>query len=565
MRFRKVACLCVLALVLISMLTTSKSEGNDYSKENRAVFERIFSPRKFPKDRWHFAGLPLSGNILGTARLNEKDVPVEDRVKLVNPDRWFDASVSETERQELNKALIDTSSVGPIDLDETTSRNSGVTLSFPGLFQAIGLGANFTSTKGVTMKMHIDKATVRELNFNEFAKAYNDHKFSPAVYDALKQDIIMCFADIQFTGLKINLTVDTTKNAGLDAKLSRQVGNVLGNESGGSLKLDKKGNGTFVLEPAETVTVAYLFRPIPKKGREVDPSGYLLLNPPRGEAPFVNTGDELEKELLRAVGRRTDAGGGGMAQDASGGDMSTQDLELMEEQAGDPRLKRVGLKLDEATKASIEEFFSRQSRGPIVNRPKLALATLDVAKQHIGNSRRDPATRVKQYLALYGLPFRYSNGEYVPFCAAGIGFASCQAYRQLTTGQNANLNDPNIPIIFRDSLTDVKRDMARMHPACKVMMADARANGTLVMPRNPDGTRVIPQKGWLVFYNWDGGTTVPQHVGIVDEGSTASQIHTVEFNTSNRNFSNGGAVLARVRNYNSVIAYINTYKEPNSH
>jgi hypothetical protein len=559
MKPSKVLIFCLVLFALLAALTKGAPEGSDYSKENRALFERIFSPRKFPKDRWHFVGLPLSGNVLGTARLNEKNIPVEDRVKLINPDRWYDSSVGSAERAALDKAIIDTYSVGPIDLDESMSRTSGGSLSFPGFFQILGIGAGITSQKGVTVKMHIDKATVRELNFNEFSKAYNQRKFDPSVYEALKQDLIMCFADVQFTGLKINLTLDMSKHANLDAKLTENVGKVLGKESAVGIKLDKKGTGSFVIEPVGTVTVAYLFRPIPKKGREVDPSGYLLLNPPRGEAPVVSTDDALENELRRVLGALA------MSQELGGttGGISQQDLELIEEQSGDPSMRTEGLALDDTTKKSIEEFLARPSRGPKVNRPQLALKTLDVARTHVGTTRRNSEAQVRQYLALYGLPFRYPNGQLVPFCAAGLGFASCQAYRQLT-GQSANLNDPNVAVIFRDSLTDVKRDMARTHPAVREMVASARQNGTWQSPTNPDGTRVIPKPGWLVAYNWSGGTT-PQHIGIVDNGSTSREIHTIEFNTADRNNSNGGAVLTRKRGYGPVLGYIDTYKEPTSH
>jgi hypothetical protein len=156
------------------------------------------------------------------------------------------------------------------------------------------------------------------------------------------------------------------------------------------------------------------------------------------------------------------------------------------------------------------------------------------------------------------------GGKPVPFCASGVGFAACQAYRQLTN-QNANLDDPNTPQIFRDSLTDVQRDFAKTHPACVVMVQAARNNGTWQNPTNADGSRVIPKPGWLIFYNW-GQNVSPnskaQHVGIVDEGSTIREVRTVEFNTSNSNFSNGGAVLARKRPYRNVIGYIDTYRTP---
>jgi len=542
MRYCRFATVMLLILAVGVNLTTTVSMAQDYSKENRATFEKIFSPRKFPKDRWHFVGLPLSGNVLGTARLNEKDVPLDDRIKLINPDKWFAENVGEAERQDLNKKIIDTYMVGPIDLDQTTSGSRGVSLSFPGLFQVLGLNANIGSTKGVTTKIHIDKAIVRELNYNEFSKAYNQRKLDPSIYEALKQDIIMCFADIQFAGLHINMTVDTGRNAGIDATLTAKVGEVFDNNSALGLKIEKKGHGTFEIAPTETVTVAYLFRPIPKQGREVDPSGYLMLNPSRDARPPANTDERLELELRNEMGTRR----------------ATQDLPS-EEQAGDPDLPLDPLRLDVATNQRIDGFLESIARGPRWNRPELARETLRIAKTHIGNSRTTTAPIIKRYLELYGLPFRYPDGKLVPFCAAGIGFVSVQAYRSHFR-LSADINDPDVPLIFRDSLADVKRDLARTHPSTVTMMNAAIASGTWQGPKNPDGTRVMPKPGWLVFYNWSHGSG-PQHVGIVDQAE-ANQLHTVEFNTSGTNYSNGGAVLARTRDYGFVIGYIDTYKEP---
>src|SRR5438477_319631 len=63
--------------------------------------------------------------------------------------------------------------------------------------------------------------------------------------------------------------------------------------------------------------------------------------------------------------------------------------------------------------------------------------------------------------------------------------------------------------------------------------------------------------GWLVFYNWTGGTA-PKHAGIVT-AADAAHIHTVEFNTSDTNNSNGGTVARRSRPYHFVLGYIRTY------
>jgi hypothetical protein len=228
---------------------------------------------------------------------------------------------------------------------------------------------------------------------------------------------------------------------------------------------------------------------------------------------------------------------------------------------GDPDLAGVAaetLILTPAQAKLIEDQLNTESRGPKVDRPKVALRTVEEAKSQIGTNRKDHKVRVSMYLRLYGLDFEYSPGKPVPFCASGIGFVSCMAYRSLTN-QETNLKLPDIEIRFRDSLPDVRRDLCYTHPSCQEMVDAAVKKHLWVAASKEAHTRVKP--GWLVFYNWQGGDRA-QHVGIVEVPPAAGKIQTIEFNTGDENFSNGGAVLRRKRALNSIIGYIDTHKEP---
>lgn len=60
--------------------------------------------------------------------------------------------------------------------------------------------------------------------------------------------------------------------------------------------------------------------------------------------------------------------------------------------------------------------------------------------------------------------------------------------------------------------------------------------------------------GDVVYFDW-GGDGVTDHVGIV-ESNNGSYLTTIEGNTSDSNYSNGGAVLRRTRSYSTVSGVI---------
>jgi hypothetical protein len=226
------------------------------------------------------------------------------------------------------------------------------------------------------------------------------------------------------------------------------------------------------------------------------------------------------------------------------------------------------LSIDSETSALIEESVSGESKAAKIDSKILAMETLKLAKEYagIGVSRQEPPspTKVKEFLALYGLPFRYPNGQFVPYCASGVGFAAARAHYRLawpkdhpTDPQNADPGDDHMKL--RQALPDVTRDYCKTHPATIVMMNAAKAR------KHANGKpfwvtrRQRPLQGWLVFFNWTGGRN-PQHVGIVDAvDSKGTTLSTLEFNTSKDNPSNGGRVVPRQRNVRYVVGYIRTY------
>ena len=245
-----------------------------------------------------------------------------------------------------------------------------------------------------------------------------------------------------------------------------------------------------------------------------------------------------------------------------------EEIQIGDPPSGKTRAISEVLTLDAETAASIDQSVSGESKAAKVDSKLLALETLKLAKDYAQArvNRVEPPTpsKVKSFLALYGLPFRYPNGSFVPYCASGVGFAAARAHYRMAWPKD-HPNDPQHADpgddfnALRDALPDVTRDYCKTHPSTVVMVNAAKGR------KYPNGqsfwvsTKIRPKQGWLVFFNWSQGKK-PQHVGIVDGINSSGKIlSTVEFNTSKDNPSNGGNVVAKTRNIRYVIGYIRTY------
>jgi hypothetical protein len=198
---------------------------------------------------------------------------------------------------------------------------------------------------------------------------------------------------------------------------------------------------------------------------------------------------------------------------------------------------------------SAEEF-------PVKNAKQLFTQfVLDSAGKEADNhvSRATDKPRVTEYLNLFGLDFADENGNPYPYCAAGLGFAACIGYCDMAPTES--FGDPPTDV-FRRVVPVLKANYFLPHPSCLNMVSDAKAKGRWI-----EGHTTIPQLGWLVFYNWNGKTDPPMHVGIVEEAGQG-KLRTIEFNTSDTGAgsqSNGGTVARK--NRDSAIKFVIGYEK----
>jgi hypothetical protein len=185
---------------------------------------------------------------------------------------------------------------------------------------------------------------------------------------------------------------------------------------------------------------------------------------------------------------------------------------------------------------------------------------LKVAAAEIGVARSTKPDRVTEYLKLFGFGFKYSNGQYVPFCAVGAGWAVCKAYCDLAplpTDHYKQLTyKPADEVQQFKSVFLAVSGLSPLSANCGVIQKTAQTT------QKWWGADVMPRPGWLILYNWSGGKD-PEHVGIV-ESATAASLTTIEFNTT---FETGpkkgepGVVDRKDRQKYSkyVLGYVSTY------
>jgi hypothetical protein len=208
---------------------------------------------------------------------------------------------------------------------------------------------------------------------------------------------------------------------------------------------------------------------------------------------------------------------------------------------------------------------------PPFTQQQFALKTLSVALGFVGTDRKGDRAQVTKFLNLFGLPFADpSTGKPYAFCAAGLSYASVKAW--------SFLSEPQLPTDMEQLKKNVGKvwDFSfRPSTRCSETIADAEKRGNLLLTKrkDTDGEHVAPKgyawqgkvlvpvkEAYIVFFDWGTNPTLGKtdHVEIVYDVHS-NNLKNVGFNTSDEDFSNGGAVCVKPRPYDHVTAYIKTY------
>lgn len=214
---------------------------------------------------------------------------------------------------------------------------------------------------------------------------------------------------------------------------------------------------------------------------------------------------------------------------------------VTEQQSGDASLPSESLTFDPIILIRDIQGASKAAYEPRIATFSPTLLTT-LGTDFVGKSRAKDQAEITAYLGLFDLPFATGQGL-VPFCAAGLSYASACVYAKAKG-----------VAVTRSSLRSLLGDIDHHHfyPTPSVIDMMYVAMGKRRWVRRQDAVRSLaPRAGWIVIFNWNQDGK-PDHVGIV-ERVAGTNLHTIEFNTSDTDNSNGGTVARRVRPLNAQV------------
>lgn len=195
------------------------------------------------------------------------------------------------------------------------------------------------------------------------------------------------------------------------------------------------------------------------------------------------------------------------------------------------------------------------ARGIGIPKPSAEFAAelMRVSASYVGMTSSEHREEIIKWITLFRIPPLQENGSLQKFCAAGLSWASCQAYCNIDPGRRA-YNEQSSQDVFYDTLSDINQFYFKPHCSVNMMMKDAQGRNTW------KPSSVNPKPGWLVVYDWnqDGW---PDHIGLVQQRDD-NILFTIEFNTTSGRSgdqSNGGRVASRRRELKFIKGYIGWY------
>jgi hypothetical protein len=226
-----------------------------------------------------------------------------------------------------------------------------------------------------------------------------------------------------------------------------------------------------------------------------------------------------------------------------------------EVQSGDPGAPTQTIA---ANQKAIGDLFSIAAFNIPKDAKQVALGTLTLAGTYVGKNQADDPSMVEEFFAVFDMNPRDGNGQFLPFCAAGLSYCAARAYCDYPVPKAFGYTNTNRVSVVKEALADVNRFYFRPNPMVGVIEYDAGRRGTWISTAE-SGDSIKP--GYLVIFDWnmDGK---PDHVGLV-ESKQGNVVETLEFNTrpATGNASTGGYVLRRSRDVKFVLGFVRTYKD----
>lgn len=218
--------MCCLWVALLAVVASGPARGADYAKMNRDTMKKIFGP---DVKTFYFHSLPLTGYSVGEVRkVSGKgswlNMPLYATLEL-----WPKLDVSEDDREEFRRTILDTRAGPGGQFSEKSSGKSSMKISLPGLLKVLGLEATASAKKSVTVSWTWSGLGMRQVIWLMALSAAQKQLLNDALLDAMvaPNGFWVCDADIVAENLTAEISLDASYQGDLRAKLDGLVGDVM--------------------------------------------------------------------------------------------------------------------------------------------------------------------------------------------------------------------------------------------------------------------------------------------------------------------------------------------------
>jgi hypothetical protein len=157
---------------------------------------------------------------------------------------------------------------GALTLTDEEKKSLAISAVLPAIYHLLSLNVGGGATSDVKTELTVGPATKRFLKKQKMLDYINQLPVSNKLKQAFDGNrLALVVADVVIDSMNITITPNKDKNANLDAKLTSNVGKVLGNGSNLTVKVDSAANGVYNLKIERPVIVARLTLTQPFEGR----------------------------------------------------------------------------------------------------------------------------------------------------------------------------------------------------------------------------------------------------------------------------------------------------------
>jgi len=156
---------------------------------------------------------------------------------------------------------------GVITLSETEKRDIAVKAVLPEIYKILNVDASVGSSRTVKTTLTLGRVYPRTLARQKFVDYVQALPETDRRKSAFKQGkLAVAVADYMIDSMDVAISLDTTRDAALNAKLTEQLNQVVGKDTSVSFKVSGSTSGNYTLTVTQPVILATLIKKQPRGG-----------------------------------------------------------------------------------------------------------------------------------------------------------------------------------------------------------------------------------------------------------------------------------------------------------